>query len=79
VRREDVGQEINRLVGKITTIVEKGASHTFLFVPERSHRIIEVEVGNDAFHELNPRNGNKLSISLNNDRIFLLEESPTLH
>lgn len=64
----------NHLEGRITSIVEKGASHTLLFVPESSHGIVEVEIGNDMFHELNPRNGNEISISLNNDRIFLVEQ-----
>jgi len=76
---DPVTKEANHLHGRITTVVEKGASHNLLFVPEGSRRILEVEVGNDVFHELDPRNGIRLSISLNKDRIFLVEQPPTLH
>jgi ABC-type Fe3+/spermidine/putrescine transport system ATPase subunit len=78
-KEDPVREEESRLDGRITTIIEKGESRILLFVPEASHRAIEVEVGNDVFEELGPINGNRLSLSLNHKRIFLLEAAPALH
>jgi len=70
--------EMNRLHGRITTLVEKGGSHTLLFAPDGSNRVIEVEIRNEMFHRLNPKTDQNLSISLNHERIFLISWSPTL-
>lgn len=39
-------------------------------MPESSDRTIEVDVGKDMFHKLNLAMGNKLSVSLTDDRII---------
>ena len=62
----------NLLRGMVLDVFEKGASHTILFLPERSQKGVEIEVPNYAFQKLNLRKKQDTIISLKGENIFLI-------
>ena len=66
------GKEDIHLEGKIVNLIEKGPSHTLLFMPERSCRAVEIEMEDRPFQTLSPGIGQDYSISLAVEDIFLV-------
>ena len=63
----------NLLKGRILDIFEKGSSYLIIFSPENFEKIIEIELPNYAFQKLQLSIGQLITVSLKNERIFLLK------
>lgn len=62
----------NFLDGTVEGVLMKGASHTVLFRPAGSHRVIDVEVADCSFRKFNPVPGMKITILLRAEHFFML-------